>query len=101
MAVPTISRLLPIIKNYVKIPGGEIHLSTRLTAKEVVDLIPGSRIVRVGPSGSKMAVSLESVGLAHSFDLKRYDFFVELPEYVSQSGPAQDWFAVLLAAASA
>ena len=93
-----LTRRLPIHKNYVKIPGGEIHLSTRLTAKQVVDAIPGSKIVRIAPSGTP-AQRLDSIGLAHNYDMDHTDFYVELPPFDSNSSDASDWFAILLALA--
>ncbi len=96
-----IIRRLPVVKNYVKIPGGEIHLSYRLTVQQVVDTIPGSKVVRVSPSGRTPAMSLESTGLGHAFDLPHHDFYVELPPFDAPGGDADDWFATLRALAEA
>ncbi len=91
----TLSRLLPIQNGYVKIPRGETSLAGRLRPKDLIDAIPGAKIVQVGPSGRRY-VSISSVSAGTDveswalFDYPRYDFFVELPSVDVRSTSSQD-----------
>ncbi len=71
-------RRLPVINGYVKVPGAEVQFPTTLTPAEVISLIPGSQLIKVGQ---------------HKNDTE----FVELPEFDFAAG--EDYYAILRAAA--
>lgn len=91
----TLSRLLPIKHGFVKVPRGEIKLMGLVRVKDVLDAIPGSKVIQVSPNGRRY-VSLDSVtagtdDLSWSlFDYPRYDFFIELPAVDVRSQTSQD-----------
>jgi hypothetical protein len=75
---PTTVQRLPIINGFVSIPDGQILYPTKLTSSQVISLIPGSKVVKIG---------------IHKDDAD----CVELPAY--QVSPPEDWYAILRAAA--
>lgn len=81
-----IERKLAVINGFVEIPDGQRTLRTKLTPEDVVALIPGSRIIRLGKAPSRI-VDQE---------------WVVLPAYERSSSPQppDDYFAILRAAAS-
>ncbi len=91
----TLSRLLPIQNGYVKIPRGEISLAGRLRPKDLIDAIPGAKIVQIGPFGRRY-VSMSSVSAGTDveswglFDYPKHDFFVEMPSVNVRSTTSQD-----------
>lgn len=91
----TLSRLLPIKHGFVKVPRAEIKFMGLVRVKDVIDAIPGSKVVQVGPNGRRY-VSLDSVSdgtdsLSWSlFDYPKYDFFIELPANDVRSQTSQD-----------
>ena len=78
MAYPTMSRRLPVINGFVAVPDDQILHPTTLTPHDVLTLIPGSKIIKVGQ---------------HESDQD----FVELPEFVFAA--PEDYYAILRAAA--
>ena len=78
MPYPTLNRRLPIINGFVAVPGNEVEHPTTLTPENVLTLIPGSRVIKIG---------------ARKEDAE----YVELPEY--EFSAPEDWYAILRAAA--
>jgi len=78
MAYPTMSRRLPVINGFVAIPDDQIVNPTTLTPQDVIDLIPGSTLVKVGDHESDQS-------------------FVELPSF--EFAAPEDYYAILRAAA--
>lgn len=78
MAYPTMRRRLPVINGFVAVPDGQIEHPTTLTPQDVISLIPGSVLVKIGE---------------HESDQE----FVELPEF--DFAAPEDYYAILLAAA--
>lgn len=91
----TLSRLLPVKHGFVKVPRAEIKFMGLVRVKDVLDAIPGSKLVQIGPN-CRRYVSLDSVSAGTDtvswalFDYPRYDFFVELPEVDVRSQTSQD-----------
>ena len=77
MAYPTMNRRLPIINGFVAVPDEQIEYPTTLTPQDVLTLIPGSQIIKVGK---------------HESDQQ----FVELPAF-DYAAP-EDYYAILRAA---
>jgi len=78
MAYPTMRRRLPVINGFVAVPDDQIKNPTTLTPQDVLTLIPGSQLIKVGD---------------HETDQQ----FVELPEF-DYAAP-EDYYAILRAAA--
>jgi hypothetical protein len=97
----TLSRLLPVHNGFIKIPRGEIALAGRVRVKDVLDAVPGAKVVQVGPTGRRY-VSMDSVSGGTDtlswglFDYPRHDFFVELPavDVRSHTSPDDDFETV-------
>lgn len=91
----TVSRLIPIKNGFVKVPRGETRLAGLVRPKDVLDAIPGSKVIQISPNGRRF-VLLDSVtagtdSLSWSlFDYQRYDLFVELPSIDVRSQTSQD-----------
>lgn len=78
-----IERKLAVVNGFVEIPDGQRTLKTKLTPDDVVALIPGSSIIRVG-------------------SVKSHDQeWVQLPAFDSFEGPPSDFFQTLRDAAAA
>ena len=75
---PTMRRRLPVINGFVAVPDDQIVHPTTLTPQDVLNLIPGSVLVKVG---------------AHESDQQ----FVELPAF--DFAAPEDYYAILRAAA--
>jgi hypothetical protein len=71
-------RRLPVINGFVAVPDEQIEHPTTLTPQDVLALIPGSRLVKVGE---------------HETDQQ----FVELPPF--DFAAPEDYYAILRAAA--
>jgi len=72
------SRRLPVINGFVSVPDDQILHPTTLTPANVIALIPGSKLIKVG---------------VHESDQQ----FVELPPF--EFAAPEDWYAILKAAA--
>lgn len=103
----TISHRLPIINGYVSIPDGQILAPTSLLAIDVLDLIPGSKIIRL--NGGRPVVGPESVSgsftqtyTINSTTTHRQDktqLYLELPAFSTEDGTPSDWYKTLRTAA--
>jgi hypothetical protein len=77
-AAGQMNRRLPIINGFVPVPDDQVLNPTTLTPEQVLSLIPGSRVVKIGE---------------HESDTS----FIELPAF-DYAAP-EDWYAILRAAA--
>jgi hypothetical protein len=75
----TMNRRLPIINGFVSVPDQQNLHPTTLTPTEVLDLVPGATLVKIG---------------AHESDQE----FIELPAF--DFAAPEDWYAILRAAAA-
>lgn len=94
-----ITRQIPIVKGFVKVPGAERQYDTTLTVDAAVALIAGCRVVRIAPNGTLTSLNLISVGSSQVFDMPGHDFYLELPAF--EVAPDTDYFQVLRDAAEA
>ena len=99
-----IKRKLPVINGFVSIPDGQQFLRTKLTALDVLTLVPGSTLVYMGgrhASNMQEIVVTDPTAISISgLSKKQARLWVELPSYDRYDGPAQDWFELLRDAAS-
>lgn len=99
MAIST-SQKLPIIGGYVAIPDGQILHPTSITPAQALTLIPGSKIVRVGPGAPVAGVSgTYTVNSAEAYLRKREQMYLELPSFDAPGGYTSDWYKTLRDAA--
>ena len=98
-----IERKLAVVNGFVEIPDGQCTLRTKLTPLDVLDLIPGSTLVRLSPhSAMEEIVILDPTAVTISGAARQQNrLFVKLPAYDRLNGPSSDWFALLRAAAAA
>jgi hypothetical protein len=75
---PKVTRQLPVINGFISVPDDQILHPTTLTPQDVINLIPGAKLVKIG---------------VHESDQQ----FIELPSYVFTA--PDDWYAILKAAA--
>jgi hypothetical protein len=95
-----IRQQLPVINGFVSIPDGQGFKRTSLTPQDVITLIPGSSIMRMGRGvGGFIAdpMSVDITGVSRQSD----QMWVVLPEYQKSDGAPEDWYEILRDAASA
>jgi len=97
-----IRRKLAVTNGFVDIPDGQRFLRTKLTALDVLGLIPGSTLIRMGARNSSMA-SIQVLDPT-SYNLRGSGrmgerLYIQLPEYDRLDGPV-DWFTFLRAVAN-
>lgn len=100
MTISTV-RKLPIINGYVAIPDGQILHPTSITPEQALSLIPGSKIVRLGPGAPATPFSVTYT--ANNDDTQRRSreqMYLELPAFSAPGGYSGDWFKTLRDAAS-
>lgn len=94
-----VNRRLPVINGFVMIPGGQQFLRTKLTPIDVIGLIPGSSLIRMGARGTGIpnitVLDPTSFNLKESTARLHSRLYIELPEYDRLEGPPQDWFTLL------
>lgn len=98
-----IRRKLPVINGFVSIPDGQAFLRTKLTPIDVIDLIPGTVLIRMGARGSNLSEIVisdpTSLNLKATTSRLRERLFVQLPEHDRLEGAPEDWFRTLREAA--
>lgn len=96
-----IERKLAVVNGFVEIPDGQHTLKTKLTPLDVIDLIPGSTLIRLSPhSAVQEIIVLDPTAVTISGSARQQNrLFVKLPAYDRLVGPPQDWFALLRATA--
>ena len=96
-----VRRELPVINGFVALPDGQRLLPTKLTALDVLELIPGSSLFRLSPySGVSEIIVSDPTSLNLSGRARQLNrLFIRLPEHDRLDGPPEDWFGVLRAAA--
>ena len=97
-----IRRRLPIINGFVMIPDDQAFLRTKLTALDVIDLIPGTTLVQLGSKSNIKEIIVTdptSLNLKATSSRSQERYFVQLPEHDRLSGPPSDWFKTLREAA--
>lgn len=96
-----IERKLAVVNGFVEIPDGQRTLRTKLTPLDVLDLIPGSTLVRLSPnSDMEEIVVIDPTAVSINGKARQQNrLFVKLPAFDRLEGPPEDWFAVLRAAA--
>lgn len=98
MADITIAPRLPVINGFVAIPNGENLHRTSLTPDDVLSLIPGCTLLRMG----------RGTNLNGTYDVQSYaatsrqqdQLWIVLPEYEPDAGFPSDWYNTLLTAAA-
>lgn len=94
-----IRRMLAVINGFVAIPDGEEFLRTKLTPIDVLYLIPGSVLVRMGARGSsnveEMVISDPTSLVLNGTGRMQERLFIRLPEHDRMDGPSSDWYALL------
>lgn len=102
----TITHRIPIINGYVSIPDGQILAPTSLTALDVLELVPGSKIVRLGSGRPTVGVESVSGSYTQTYTVNdtethrqnKTQLFIELPAFNTESGTS-DWYKTLRTAA--
>jgi hypothetical protein len=98
-----IERKLPVINGFVSIPDGQTLAPTSLTPEDVLALIPGSTLTRIGASGQARTLPISSLTYsANNDDTQRRDrdqMWIVLPAYAAPGGTPSDWFDTLRDAA--
>lgn len=96
-----VEKKLAVVNGFVEIPDGQRTLRTKLTPLDVIDLIPGSTLIRLSPhSAVDEIIVLDPTAVTISGSARQQNrLFVKLPAYDRLDGPPTDWFAVLRAAA--
>lgn len=98
-----VERKLAVVNGFVEIPDGQQTLRTKLTPIDVLNLIPGSTLIRLSPySGITEIEVLDPTAVTISGGAREQNrLFVRLPAHDRMTGPPEDWFAILRAAAEA
>lgn len=96
-----IEKKLAVVNGFVEIPDGQRTLRTKLTPLDVLDLIPGSTLIRLSPHSSVGEITIvDPTAVSISGGARQQNrLFVKLPAFNRLDGPPTDWFAVLRAAA--
>jgi hypothetical protein len=96
-----IEKKLAVVNGFIEIPDGQRTLKTKLTPLDVIDLIPGSTLIRLSPHSSvSEIIILDPTAVSISGAARQQNrLFVKLPAYDRLDG-SPDWFAQLRAAAS-
>ena len=97
-----IERKLAVVNGFVEIPDGQRTLRTKLTPLDVLDLIPGSTLIRLSPHSAVNEITvLDPTAVTISGAARQQNrLFVKLPAYDRIVGAPADWFAILRAAAA-
>ena len=97
-----IERKLAVVNGFVEIPDGARTLRTKLTPLDVLDLIPGSTLIRLSPHSAMEEITvLDPTAVSISGASRQQNrLFVKLPAYDRLEGFPEDWFATLRAAAA-
>ena len=97
-----IERKLAVVNGFVEIPDGARTLRTKLTPLDVLDLIPGSTLIRLSPYSAMEEITvLDPTAVSISGASRQQNrLFVKLPAYDRLEGFPEDWFATLRAAAA-
>ena len=97
-----IERKLAVVNGFVEIPDGARTLRTKLTPLDVLDLIPGSTLIRLSPHSAMGEITvLDPTAVSISGASRQQNrLFVKLPAYDRLEGFPEDWFATLRAAAA-
>jgi hypothetical protein len=98
-----IERKLAVVNGFVEIPDGQRTLRTKLTPLDVLDLIPGSTLIRLSPHSSVDEITvLDPTAVSINGAARQQNrLFVKLPAYDRLDGAPDDWFALLRTAAAA
>lgn len=98
-----IERKLAVVNGFVEIPDGQRTLRTKLSPLDVLDLIPGSTLIRLSPhSAIPEIVVLDPTAVSINGAARQQNrLFVKLPAFDRLVGPPDDWFAILRTAATA
>lgn len=98
-----VEKKLAVVNGFVEIPDGQRTLKTKLTPLDVIDLIPGSTLIRLSPHSSiSEIIVLDPTAVSISGSARQQNrLFVKLPAYDRLDGPPTDWFALLRVAAAA
>lgn len=96
-----VEKKLPVINGFVAIPDGQILLPTKLTPLDVLSLIPGSTLIRLGSNSAIAEISVldPTASSINGRSRKQGRLFIRLPRYDRLEGAPEDWFAILRAAA--
>ena len=98
-----VEKKLSVVNGFVEIPDGQRTLKTKLPPLDVLDLIPGSTLIRLSPHSSVGEITvLDPTAVSISGASRQQNrLFVKLPAYDRLTGFPEDWFATLRAAAAA
>lgn len=95
----SITRKLPVINGFVRIPDDQILSPTSVTPDQVLTAIPNSKLMFLGPSNSK-PLELASVGSGQTLRRAKGQMWIELPTFDVQSSGSSiiypsDWFQTI------
>jgi hypothetical protein len=98
-----VERKLAVVNGFVEVPDGQRTLRTKLTPLDVLDLIPGSTLIRLSPHSSVDEITvLDPTAVSINGAARQQNrLFVKLPAFDRLDGSPSDWFALLRAAATA
>ena len=98
-----IERKLAVVNGFVEIPDGARTLRTKLSPLDVLDLIPGSTLIRLSPHSAVDEIEIVDPTAVSINGAARQQnrLFVKLPAFDRLVGPPEDWFATLRVAADA
>lgn len=97
-----VERKLAVVNGFVEIPDGQRTLRTKLTPLDVLDLIPGSSLIRLSPNSAiEEIIVLDPTAVSISGGARQQNrLFVKLPSFDRLDGPPEDWFTILRDAAN-
>lgn len=102
----SITHRLPIINGFVSIPDGQILAPTSITVAEALDLIPGSKVIRLNGGRPAVGPVQEGVSAGVTYDINdtethrqdRTQLYLELPSFNADSS-VSDYYQTLRDAA--
>jgi hypothetical protein len=100
MADINIDLQIPVINGFAAIPDGQILQRTKLTPDEVLSLIPGSTLFRMGRGRGSNPSGSYNVQVYTETSRQQDQLWIQLPPYDPAVGPP-DYYATLRAAAAA
>lgn len=94
-----IQRKLPVINGFVSIPDGQAFKRTSLTPQDVITLIPGTTIMRMGRGLGGQVLDPTFIQIT-SVSRQVDRLWMVLPDHNRTTGAPEDWYEILRDAAS-